>query len=193
MIAWIEGEVILAKDPVIIKTNQGIGYEVYMVDATYDLVHENSMQALYVHAHTKDEQLTHYGFKTWEARALFVQLISVSGVGPKIAMLIMRSRSMEEVSRAISIQDLDFFSQVKGLGKKTASKILLMLQDKVLPVKESLTSVAPVAYIQNSDAKMALIKLGFHPNKVADVLSRMEVDGQSTSVLIRQALAELSE
>ena len=192
MIAWIEGEVIWAQDPMIIKTTNGIGYEVYLVDSGYDLVHDKSMMALYIHAYSKDEQTTYYGFKTWASRALFLQLISVSGVGPKIAMMIMRSRSMEEVSRAISTQDVDFFSQVKGLGKKTASKILLMLQDKVLPVREA-SGIPSVSPVQDSDAKMALIKLGFHPTKVSEVLSRMETDGQSTSMLIRQALVELSE
>jgi Holliday junction DNA helicase RuvA len=107
-------------------------------------------------------------------------------------MQIMRSRSLEAISRAISTQDIDFFSQVKGVGKKTASKIVLMLQDKVLSVKDSVIG-APSISVEDNDAKMALIKLGFHPNKVSDVLSRIGGGGLSTSALIRQALAELSE
>ncbi len=192
MIAWLEGEVIWAQDPMIIKTNVGVGYEVYLVDPGYDLIHDKRMLAVYIHAYCKDEITTHYAFKTSAAKALFLQLISVSGVGPKLTMQIMRSRSLEAISRAISTQDIDFFSQVKGVGKKTASKIVLMLQDKVLSVKDSVIG-APSISVEDNDAKMALIKLGFHPNKVSDVLSRIGGGGLSTSTLIRQALAELSE
>jgi|TARA_Y200000002_G_scaffold383247_1_gene404395 Holliday junction DNA helicase RuvA len=188
MIAYLEGDVISNQDPLIIKTKQGVGYAIYLATQDYDQFVLGSAYKGFIYCHVKEDEMTLYAFDQLSARELFITLISVSGVGPKLALMLMRSRSQEQIKAAISQQNLDVFSGIKGLGKKTIAKLVLMLQDKIEPVI-NVDLGSNQAF--DSDAKMALIKLGYQEQKVIEVLKRMSPC--DTAQTIRQALAELSE
>ena len=191
MIAWLEGEIIQQDDPIIVKTAVGVGYEVYVVGEDFEQIQQQKSFSAYIYSHIKEDQVSYFSFKTIASRKLFMHLISVSGVGPKLAMTMMRSRSAAEITRGIQARDDVLFSGIKGLGKKTVAKILLMLQDRLDPVAsiEVVTEHGAV----NEDARMALLKLGYSSQKIKDVLVKMRGGDRSTSDIIRQALIELSE
>ena len=155
MIAWLEGEIIQQDDPIIVKTAVGVGYEVYVVGEDFEQIQQQKSFSAYIYSHIKEDQVSYFSFKTIASRKLFMHLISVSGVGPKLAMTMMRSRSAAEITRGIQARDDVLFSGIKGLGKKTVAKILLMLQDRLDPVAsiEVVTEHGAV----NEDARMALL------------------------------------
>ena len=193
MIAYIEGQVVLWADPIIVKTTQGVGYEIHVVDRAYEGSDLDKFSA-FIYTHIKDEVISYYAFYSHEARELFMHLISVSGVGPKIAMSMMRSCDGAQIKQAIWSQDAAFFSGIKGLGKKTVAKILLMLQDKFTQVNIQPQDMSMNSQPVNTDVKMALVKLGYSPHKVDQAISRIQPEPhQSTSEMIKAALVELSE
>ena len=193
MIAYIEGQVVLWADPIIVKTAAGVGYEIHVVDRAYEGSSLETFSA-FIYTHIKDEVISYYAFYSHEARELFTHLISVSGVGPKIAMSMMRSCDGAQIKQAIWSQDAAFFSGIKGLGKKTVAKILLMLQDKFTQVGIQAQDMSIKAQPVNADVKMALVKLGYTPHKVDQAMNRIQPDSTlSTSEMIKAALVELSE
>ena len=131
MIEYIKGELIdLTPANAIIETN-GIGYSINISLVTYAELTGSASCKLYVYEAIRDDAFILYGFTTQEERTLFLQLISVSGVGPNTARMIMSSLSASELQEAISTDNVAILRSVKGIGLKTAERIIVDLRDKV--------------------------------------------------------------
>ncbi|WP_028981189.1 Holliday junction branch migration protein RuvA [Sporocytophaga myxococcoides] len=195
MIAYIEGKLAF-KDPffVIIETN-GIGYQIRISLQTYSLIKDEEKVKLHTYLHIKEDAHTLFGFFHIAEKKIFLDLISISGVGPGTAMMIISSLNAEELSRAIVQEDVRTIQSIKGIGLKTAQRIVLELKDKIKkePVgNEALLNLTKSSHnLIRGEALSALITLGIAKNvaeKSIDSIIKKEGDNISLENLIKQAL-----
>lgn len=172
MIAYLKGKLAF-KDPtyVIIDIN-GLGYQVKISLQTYSQIKDEEQIMLLTYLHIKEDGHTLYGFKEENEKKLFLHLISISGVGPNTALLVLSSLSSGELERAILQEDARSIQNVKGVGAKTAQRIILELKDKIKKDTFELagTQVSAFGATNNKikeEALQALLTLGF-PRPVAE-------------------------
>ena len=193
MIEYIKGELIdLTPANAIIETN-GIGYSINISLVTYAELTGSASCKLYVYEAIRDDAFILYGFTTQEERTLFLQLISVSGVGPNTARMIMSSLSASELQEAISTDNVAILRSVKGIGLKTAERIIVDLRDKVTKttIENGVTSLGVKSAV--SEAVSALVMLGLQqaaPQKVVDKLAKDD-PALSLEKLVKRALQML--
>lgn len=164
MIGYLKG-ILTFKDPtyVIIDIN-GVGYEVKISLYTFSKVKDLDSCLLYTHFHVKEDAQTLFGFFDKEEKNTFIQLISISGVGPNTALMINSSLTVNELKSAIVNEEVEVIQKVKGIGSKTAHRIILELKDKIK--REGLeagTSIAGSNTVRN-EALSALLTLGINKN-----------------------------
>lgn len=171
MIAYLSGKLVY-KDPtyVIIEVG-GIGYQVKISLQTYSKIKDEEQIRLLTFLHIKEDAHTLYGFKEEIEKRLFLLLISINGVGPNTGLMILSSLTTEEIENAILSGDAATIQAVKGIGTKTAQRIILELKDKV-GKSGSTTSTVPLGFLKTSnkireEALQALITLGF-PKAMAE-------------------------
>jgi len=164
MIGYLKGSLTF-KDPtfVIIDVN-GVGYEVRISLYTFSKVKDLASCLLYTHLHVKEDAHTLYGFFDKEEKNIFLQLISISGVGPNTALMINSSLTVEELKNAIITSNVAIIQKVKGIGNKTAHRIILELQDKIRKEGIEPGIIPAVNNILRSEALSALITLGINKN-----------------------------
>ncbi|SHN22026.1 Holliday junction DNA helicase subunit RuvA [Cyclobacterium lianum] len=166
MIAYLKGKLV-HKDPTyLIIDIQGIGYEVKISLTTYSMVKDEEAILLHTYLHIKEDAHTLYGFRDPAEKKAFLELISINGVGPNTGLMVLSSLSVGELEQAILHNDPATIQRVKGIGAKTAQRIVLELKDKIK--KEGIigSEGSPEGFIQNSnklkqEALQALITLGF--------------------------------
>ena len=167
MIGYLKG-ILTFKDPtfVILDVN-GVGYEVKTSLYTYSKVKDLDTCLLHTHLHVKEDAHTLYGFFGKEEKNMFLQLISISGVGPNTALMINSSLTVDEIKNAIVNEEVLIIQKVKGIGNKTALRIILELKDKIK--REGLEAGSPLRENNTvrNEALSALITLGINKN-VAD-------------------------
>lgn len=166
MIDYLKGKLVF-KDPtfVIIDIN-GVGYHVKVSLNTYSQIKDEEHIKLLTHLHIKEDAHTLYGFKEEMEKRLFLLLISISGVGPNTGLMILSSLSGGELETAISQEDHKTIQRVKGVGAKTAQRIVLELKDKINKENLAEPQVVSGGFIQQQqhlkeEALQALITLGF--------------------------------
>ena len=166
MITYLKGKLAF-KDPThVIIDIQGIGYEVKISLNTYGKIAEKEEVMLHTYLHIKEDAHTLYGFKEASEKKAFLDLISISGVGANTGLLILSSMSVTELEQAISEGDHPTIQRVKGIGAKTAQRIVLELKDKIIKAGISTPDGIGHGFVQNSnklkqEALQALITLGF--------------------------------
>ena len=165
MIAWIQGALLSkAADRVVVNVD-GVGYEVNIPFSTYyELGELGDRVSLHVYTHVREDTLSLYGFLTPLEKRLFILLLGVSGVGPRLAIAVLSGLPVEELMRAISEADIVRLSSVPGIGKKTAERLALELREKVRPILAELGKGAggPVVVSSvQSDVVSALVNLGY--------------------------------
>ena len=193
MIEYIKGELVeLTPTSAIVETN-GIGYSINISLVTYSELSGHKQCKLYVYEAIREDAYVLYGFTTQSERTLFLQLISVSGVGANTARMIMSSLSASELQEAIATENSALLKNVKGIGLKTAQRIIVDLRDKV--TKTSLATYMPSAAGRGvvSEAVAALVMLGFQQSASQKVVEKLANDnaGLSLEQLIKKALQML--
>ncbi len=195
MIAHLRGT-LLAKHPnqAIVETH-GVGYEVAISVPTFtELPAAGSEVALHIHTHVREDALSLYGFLRLAEKQLFEKLLTVSGIGPTLAIKILSGMAAGEMVEAIRGGDLARLTRIPGIGKKTAERMVLELRDK-LPSAEGLeTRAAPVSAVEE-DVISALVNLGYQRALAEKALleARAGKSPQSFEVLFREALGALSK
>jgi len=167
MIARISGLLIDKSPSHVIIDVQGIGYRVFVPLTTfYELPDAGDKVALNVHTHVKQDAIHLFGFFTREERDIFQLMISISGIGPKLAMNILSGISTPELTRAVSQGNLNRLISIPGVGKKMAERLILELKDKFLKLSppeetgKSGSGTTPAELLQE-DALSALVNLGY--------------------------------
>lgn len=131
MIAYLRGKVLTTTEETVIIDVNGVGYEIYCTGSVFRKLTVGAVTEIFTYLQVKEDGMTLFGFDTPQEKELFLKLISVSGVGPKLGISILASLSADEFALAIATADVKRLSKVKGLGKKTAEKIVLELHGKI--------------------------------------------------------------
>lgn len=191
MYAYIKGQFV-HKSPteVYIEDKAEVAYHIYISLNTYSKIENLDTGLLYTHLNVKEDDLSLYGFADLEEKRLFQQLISVSGIGPNTARIILSSMPPLEIRTAIVTENDVAFKKVKGVGPKTAKRLILDLKDKLKKDGGPIDMTVSTENNVSEEAFEALVALGFQKQTVRKVLSKIAT-GESHSVehLIKTALS----
>ncbi|MFT3862643.1 MAG: Holliday junction branch migration protein RuvA [Solirubrobacterales bacterium] len=189
MIAAVRGEVLVRRPDHVVIDAHGVGYRLAVSSETLKAVPAAGSET-FLHAEliAREDSLALYGFATEDERELFRMLISVSGVGPKVAIAALSGGSSRELLRAIAAGDTKRFQAVPGIGKRTAERIVVELRDKVAGALEATASAIPAA--EEADARSlardGLVNLGYQPLEAEQLLDGLE--GDDAEALLAGAL-----
>ncbi len=196
MIHYVKGEITFKSPTFIIVEAGGLGYQIFISLHTYGKIEKLERVKILTYFHVKEDQQTLYGFAEPAERALFIHLISVSGIGPNTAQLVLSSLTTDEVRGAILAEDSATFNRVKGIGPKTAKRIILDLKDKIAKeTGEDAPTLLPVDNTIRQEALSALVALGFNRAAVQKTLNgllRKNPEVTQVEALIKLALKQLS-
>ena len=191
MIAHLRGT-LTQKDPArVVVDVQGVGYEVYVPLTTFTALPDpGSEVSIDVHTHVREDVIALYGFSTRRERKIFEKLMTISGIGPKLAVTILSGGSVEDLVGAIKRGDLARLTAIPGVGKKTAERILLELKDKL----QEFTEALPKDGVQ-SDVLSALENLGYNRALSESALARAANGDRDLTfdVLFKRALQILTK
>jgi len=200
MISHLSGTLFEKSTQSIIIDVGGVGYEVFVPLSTfYALPEHHEPVSLYIHTHVREDALVLFGFSTKLEKSLFLMLVSVSGIGPKLSVNILSGMGAEELLQAIASGDADRLRAIPGIGKKTAERIALELKDRAakfsgdsemppMQTKEAQTQR------QDEDTLSALINLGYSVKmaRAAIVKAKSRVTDKTLEALIKESLKILS-
>ena len=194
MIGHLKGKIISKSPPEVLLEVQGIGYEVLCpMSAFFELNNLSDDVLLFTHLSIKEDAHTLFGFITKDEKNVFRVLIRVNGVGPKVALAILSNLSVHSLVECISTEDADLLAKTPGIGKKTALKLIVELQDRLskLDLAGSLANLSEIKQNSNPNSKQAieaLQSLGFKAKEANRMVSKIEDQELSTEQLIRLAL-----
>jgi Holliday junction DNA helicase RuvA len=194
MIAYIKGRLIDNTPGHVVVETGGVGYAVAIPVSSFASLGEiGATVELFIHTHLSDDALALYGFVTREEKAMFLKLIGISGIGPKLAMNILSGIAPGDLEEAIRSGDIARISLVPGIGKKTALRITMELQDK-LEKKEKL--LAAKASPEKEDLLSALLNMGFRSKeaeRAVDQTMAAHKPGSEFEKLLRDSLKRLAK
>ena len=194
MIGHLKGKIISKSPPEVLLEVQGIGYEVLCPMSTiYELDNLSDDVLLFTHLSIKEDAHTLFGFITKDEKSVFRELIRVNGVGPKVALAILSNLSVHSLVECISTEDADLLAKTPGIGKKTALKLIVELQDRLSKIElvGILANSTEIKQNSNPNSKQAieaLQSLGFKAKEANRMVSKIEDIELSTEQLIRLAL-----
>jgi holliday junction DNA helicase RuvA len=196
MIAHLRGK-LLAKHPnQAIVDAGGVGYDVTISVPTFsDLPALGADIALHIHTHVREDVIALYGFLRASEKLLFEKLITVSGIGPKLAITILSGMAADEMVGAIRGNDIARLTRIPGIGRKTAERMVLELRDKLPEAVPSTTAAAPAMNATEEDVLSALMNLGYQRPSAEKALEAVAKDGTAKSFdqMFRAALGRLSK
>ena len=191
MIAYVRGKVLATTEETMIVDVNGLGYEVFCSSGAFAKANVGEYVELHTYLQVKEDGVTLFGFESVKEKELFLKLISVSGVGPKLGISVLSGMSGEDFATAIATADAKRLAGVKGLGKKTAEKIILELHGKIsageimqasgddLPkaAKQAVEKLSPM----EEDAVAALQGLGFTRAESLQAVKKAKEQGATTT------------
>ncbi len=194
MIGYLKGKILsLGTDTALIETAAGVGFEVLLSGSAFSKLSGQKEGEVFTYLQVREDGVSLFGFSSSEEKEMFLKLISVSSVGPKMGIAALSQMSAGDIATAIATNDVKRLSAVKGMGKKTAERIILELREKVSAVAAQSASGEAVPAVQISasdeDAVVALMTLGFTRNESAKAIARAREKG-ATEIedIIRLAL-----
>jgi Holliday junction DNA helicase RuvA len=197
MFDYIQGKVVIRHPTHVVVEAGGIGYMLHVTLNSYDQIEEGKEHKVFTWLQVQEDAHRLWGFKDPVEREVFLHLISVSGIGPNTARLILSGMTPDECRQAIATDNELAFRQVKGVGPKTAKRVIMELKDKILKTSGDILTMKPGAQKNQSveEALAALITLGFVKSQAEKTLSQIVRDeGRDlpTETLVRMALRLLS-
>ena len=206
MIAHLSGTLLSKQATSVILDVGGVGYEVMIPLSTfYELEETGSKVQLRIYTHVREDTLQLYGFKTTRERELFMRLISVSGIGPKLGITLLSGMSADEMIASIRTNNLARLTLIPGVGKKTAERLVVELRDKIASLSsakleeefgvEAGVPTVPTEEAVRSDALSALLNLGYQRSAAEKAITAALVDGGDVSVesILRRSLRRLAK
>lgn len=197
MIGYLRGVISHLMPEYCLLDVQGVGYRVFIAGSTRQKLAIGATASLFTYMHVREDALLLYGFSTQDEYDLFIQVTSVSGIGPKVAMGILSACSPADFRLAVAGNHIAFLTKLPGIGKKTAERIVLELKDKLgggLAAGADVLSVPGPAGTagdsQIDQALQALLALGYNQNEIMPVLKGLDGAGHSVEELIRLTLKE---
>lgn len=194
MISYIIGHIRMINEDSFVIENNNIGYLIFSSLTTLANIEINNEYKIYTSMQVREDDISLFGFFTEDELEMFTLLTSVSTIGPKIAMGILSSISVNEIKTAIINNDIDKLTVAKGIGKKSASRIILELVDKVKKMDFVPVEKIKVANKDNEEievAREALLNLGYEKNDVEKVLIELKDTDLSLEGLVKESLKRL--
>ena len=174
---------------------QGIGYRVFIAATTRQKLIVGKVATLFTHMNVREDAISLYGFYTQEEYELFLTLIAINGIGPKVAMGILSAIDPHNFRMAISTNNIATLTKLPGIGKKTAERMMLELKDKIGVITNVDNTEAPITTVSGDivdEAILALLALGYNQNEIMPIVKRNVQNAQSVEALIKLALREFS-
>jgi len=196
MIAHLRGKLLLKHPNQAIVETTGVGYDVTISVPTFsDLPAVGSEVALHIHTHVREDALALYGFLRSSEKSLFEKLITVSGIGPKLAITILSGMAADEMVGAIRGNDIAKLTRIPGIGRKTAERMVLELRDKLPEASAAAVAEVPAVNAVEEDVLSALLNLGYQraAAEKALAIAARNTKGGSFDALFREALGALSK
>lgn len=193
MIEYISGKVVQVTPTFVVIDNGGLGYLLHISLATCSQLVKNENIQLFVHEVVREDAYELFGFADERERAVFRLLISVSGVGANTARMMLSKLSAGELEKAIMVGDENLLKSIKGIGLKTAQRIIVDLQDKVGKIEGNQDLFLSKNNTSKEEALSALVILGFQKNNVDKILDKLIAEMKEATVeeLVKQALKRL--
>ena len=202
MIAYLEGHVLRSEENLIVlKTSAGVGYAVFVSKQLSAKANLEEFLTLHIYTNVREDDLSLYGFQNIEEKEIFTMLIKTSGVGPKLGLAILSVLSTRQLVDAVHLSSVETFSQVPGIGKKTAAKLCLDLKDKLknLPISgfnQGLKTSSEAVGVQSEMAIdvvfSALKNLGYSEKEILTVLRECGSSDSPFEVRLKKALSLLA-
>jgi Holliday junction DNA helicase RuvA len=196
MIAHLRGTLLTKHPNQVVVETAGVGYEVNISVPTFSELPANGSEvALHIHTHVREDVIALYGFLRPAEKVLFEKLMTVSGIGAKLAITILSGMAADEMAAAIRNDDLARLTKIPGIGKKTAERMVLELRDKLPPATGTSTPSAPAMSAMEEDVLSALVNLGYQRITAEKSLASVLKNGKSGSfdAMFREALTGLSK
>jgi Holliday junction DNA helicase RuvA len=200
MIASITGQLIHKSPAYVIVDVHGVGYQIFMpLSSFYRLPEIKETVTLKTYTHVREDALQLFGFFTAEEKDLFLLLITISGIGPKLAVNILSGMPVAELVSAVRQEDLARLCSIPGIGQKTAARLILELKEKITAIKTAEVETAPGENEERremlEDAVSALVNLGYQRSMAKEVVRKISLayEGElSVETLLKESLKRLS-
>jgi Holliday junction DNA helicase RuvA len=187
MIAFIRGKIIAKRTGSIIIETNNLGYQIFIGEKNWESLQPDQTVELFIYHNVREDTEDLYGFSNLDELSLFELLISVSGVGPKSALSVLSLASAEQIKQAIILGDESLLTQVSGIGKKTAQRLILELKNKISGLPLDLANGSILNSNVDQDDLEALLALGYSLPKARQALAK--IDQQITDPAQRLKLA----
>jgi holliday junction DNA helicase RuvA len=189
MISFLQGAIHEIRGNTLTLLVGGVGYQVHISPYTHGKLAVAESASLYIHTHVREEAIQLYGFLEQPELEMFELLISISGIGPKVGLSILAIADPKTIRTAIVNRDPSILTSVSGVGKKTAERVIIELQNKVsdVDIHDSSTALA------DQEAIEALTALGYNVSQARDALKAVPADVTDISIRIRKALQSLGK
>jgi len=200
MIGQLRGRILLKKPNLVLLDVQGVGYEVSIpLTSFFELPGEGSEVVLQIHTHVREDTLALFGFQTQREKDFFLKLISISGIGPRLAIAIMSGARVEELASAIAEGNLARLTAIPGVGRKTAERLMLELKSQItsflLPEQAAELQSKSSSSALEEDIVSALVNLGYPRSAAEKAFSaalRSPECGRTFEDILRHALQQLA-
>lgn len=192
MFAFLEGSLAHKSPSLLYMDVHGVGYEINITLQTYAKIQHLDKCRLFMHLQVREDAWVLYGFADEDERATFRQLLNISGVGAATARIVLSSLTTDELEQAVASEDNKTLERVKGIGGKTAQRIILELKGK-LQKRQNTSSIIPVRHnTTQEDALIALINLGINKPMAEGAMKKInDISSLSVEEIIKQALRAL--
>ena len=201
MIGYVKGKLIADQGGEIILENNGVGFSLIPSAEAYKDILRDGGGAVYTYMAVREDDISLFGFKSMEEKNMFLKLITVSGIGPKMGMTVLSNMSLQELAVKIATSDIKGLSQVKGLGKKKAEMIIVELREKMgeelkdaekSKKKDNKEQEIDLSDKESQDVMLALTGLGFTKQECVAVLGKARTENvQGVQALIAYCLKNI--
>lgn len=199
MIGCLIGEVMALEAPTVLLHVNGVGYEIDTPLSTFCQLHKGQKVTLWTHLVVREDAQQLYGFSDTQEKTIFRTLLKVNGVGPKMALGILSTLSVELLIHTIEHDDLNTLVKVPGVGKKTAERLMIELRDRFKALAQpssgsSLTTPTQIQFMSNSpvaEAEAALQSLGYKPVEAQKAVAAVKAEYTDAADIIRAALKSM--
>jgi Holliday junction DNA helicase RuvA len=196
MIGFLHGKVRRSTPERVILDVGGVGYDVHIPLSTYYEMEKAGSEAtvgLFIHTHVREDAIELFGFWSQREKLLFEKLIAVSGIGPRLARVILSGMAPDDLLASLAAGDIARLATIPGIGKKTAQRMIVDLKDRVQELASELPEIAPAAPVED-DLVLALVNLGYREGEAqrAVTQARSESPDAASHELLRASLQRLS-
>jgi Holliday junction DNA helicase RuvA len=188
MIGHLNGKLVEKNPTELVVECGGVGYEVKISLNTFSAIGSDEALKIFTKLVVREDAHILYGFATKEEREMFSHLVSVSGIGPNTAMIMLSSLVPDEIAHAIQSEDVRTIQSIKGIGAKTAQRVIIDLKDKMLKMVFSSENIFNQNNTNRFDALTALVSLGFDKKSAEKAIDKISTGEETVEQLIKEAL-----